>query len=404
MKARRHVVTALVFLVAAGLLGSIAWRLRSAAGDDAAADSRAAADSVKKSVASTAAQGVFSTEIALPVEGARVRRDTFVAWVQASGEAAPVRRAALPAEVAGPVSRVYVREGEPVRKGQLLLALDSTAYQLAVDQAQAAVEKARADFQSLVLYEEQIQDSAARAERRRQARVRSGLAGAEIELEQKRLDLARTRVRAPFAGRAANMAVTSGSRVRQGDSLVTVVDLSRVDVDVQVLETQLPEIEVGRRATASLAAFPGESFDGKVVTINPVVDPAANSGRVTVRLANPDARILPGMHAELRIAGRLSADRTFVRRPAIVERDRRDVVFVFQPDSADPMQGSAEWNYVTTGLENDEYVEIVPGEDTKMLEPGQIVLTGGHATLVHDAKVRLVNADSLGIGGAGRAG
>jgi hypothetical protein len=73
-----------------------------------------------------------------------------------------------------------------------------------------------------------------------------------------------------------------------------------------------------------------------------------------------------------------------VPREAILERDRRTMLFVYE-------DGRAKWRYVTTGLENDRYVEIVENPETEMVQAGEIVLTGGHFTLTHDASVRLVD-------------
>jgi len=158
---------------------------------------------------------------------------------------------------------------------------------------------------------------------------------------------------------------------------------------VNVLESEVGAIEVGRDTEVRFAAFAGEVFAGRVVTINPMVDEASHTTRVTVLLDNPGARILPGMYAEVRIAGRLYEDRVFVPRDAIVERDRRDVVFVFEPEKEGSDTGRAKWRYVTTGLENDRFVEIVPSEETEMVAEGEIVLVDGHTTLAHDARVKV---------------
>jgi len=394
----RHLVTLLVFVLGAALLGGVLLRLRGA--DATAEDSGGSAvvDSVKAAARSTAAASAFSTATALPVRGAAVERGTFVLWVQAEGRAAAIRSAPLSAEVAGPVLAVPAREGAFVRRGQLLARIDPAEYELKLQEAQGDLEKAEADYQDLTLGDDRIEDPALRDERRRQARIRSGLARAEAQVERAKRDLAKTQVRAPFAGRVANLTASQGSRLSVGDSVATVVDVSRIDVDVHVLESELAALEVGREASVRFTAFPGESFAGQVVTMNPVVDPATHIGRVTVRLANPEARILPGMHAEVRIAGRLFADRTFVPKAAIVERDRRDVVFLFAPDSEGKSVGRAKWRYVTTGLENGTSVEIVPAEDTEMLRPGEIVLVEGHATLTHDARVRLLPAEDAAGG------
>lgn len=400
----RHVVTLIVVVVAGGLLAGILLRLQGADEEDGTSGERSAAeDSVAADVRSTAASSAFAADVAVPVGGARVRRDTFVIWVQGEGEAAPVRRAELHARAAGPVVEVLVGEGAFVQEGQLLVRIDSSEAALSVEQARADLEQARADYRSNILFDEQIESDSLRRARREQARIRAGLPAREVALEEARLEVQRTRVRAPFAGRVANLAVRPGVQVSEGDSLATVLDLSRVEVDVQVLETQLPSLEVGREALVTFPAFPGEQFTGWVSSMNPVVDEESDTGRVTVRLRNPRARLLPGMHAEVRIAGRLHEDRVFVPREAVVERDRRDVVFVFEPGEEDGGTGRAQWRYVNLGLENDRYVEIAePAEDAQAAPSeiaGSVVLVQGHATLTHDARVRLTNADSLGLGG-----
>ncbi len=121
-----------------------------------------------------------------------------------------------------------------------------------------------------------------------------------------------------------------------------------------------------------------------------MINPATRTARVTVVLPNPEGAVKPGMYARVRIAARLYANRTMVPREAILERDNRTLVFVFEPEAPNSSQGLAKWTYVSTGLENEDFAEIVPGEGTTMLEPGQLVLTEGHYTLIHDARVRVV--------------
>lgn len=385
----RHLVTLIVFFVAAISLTGIYLRLRE--NQDAGKNGPASAevDSARTAAESTAAASAFATGVAVPVEGAAVQRGTFVLWVNAEGKAAALRSAPLAAEVAGPVVEVPVREGDMVPEGALVARIDPLQYRLDVQEAEGALEQAQAQYQDLTLGDEQIADAGLLEERQRQARVRSGLAGAEARLEKARYNLAKTEIRAPYAGRVANLVVDTGSRLSLGDSVATVVDVSSVDVDVQVLESEIAVLDAGREAAVSFTAFPGEVFRGTVSTVNPVVDPSSHVGRVTVRLRNPEDRILPGMHATVRIAGRLYEDRISVPKEAIVERSRREVVFVFEPESEGSDTGRAKWRYVTTGLENDAAVEIVPSDETDMVAEGEVVLVGGHTTLTHDALVRL---------------
>ena len=393
----RQVVTVLFVTVALALLAGVLWRLADADEREGGSPS-SAADSLSD-VLGTSAAAAFPVEMALPVEGATVSRDTFMLWVEAEGRAAPLRLAPLQAEIAGPVISVPVQEGAWVSEGELLVRIDPSEYELRVRRAEADLAFAQAEFEGLVLGDDRLDDEELRAKRQRIARLRSGLPGAETALEEARYLLERTEIRAPFAGRVADLTVDEGARVQIGDPLVQVVDLARIDVEVQVLERALPSIEPGRRAEIRFAALPDVVFEGRVVTVNPIVSRETGTARVTVRLKNPDAVVLPGMYAQVEVAGRRFPDRTFVPREALVERDRRDVVFLFAPDGPGAETGLAKWIYVTTGLENDDFVEVEPERERDSLAQGDVVLVDGHTTLTHDARVRLENAHQLGNDG-----
>ena len=135
-------------------------------------------------------------------------------------------------------------------------------------------------------------------------------------------------------------------------------------------------------------AFPGEVFSGRIETLNPVVSEETRTGRVTIHLPNPDGRIKPGMFADVTINARSFPDRILVPRSAILERDRRTMLFVYEGGDD---QGLAKWRYVTTGRENEALVEIVANEATDMVEPGEVVLVDGHHYLAHDTRIRLVD-------------
>jgi len=400
----RHLVTIGVFLVGATLLVGVYLRLRDTQNEDdegSNADDSAVVDSARAAASSTVGLA-FAAGIAVPVEAARASRGTFTIWVSAEGEAKALRAAPLHAEVAGAVTAVAVREGQFVQRGQLLARVAPQPYQIDLREAEGQLEQAEAEYQDLTLGDDQIQDPAVLVERQRLARVRSGISGAQARVERAQYDLAKTEIRAPYSGRVANLAVDVGSRLSVGDSIATVVDVSSIDIDVQVLESEIAALDVGREATVRFTAFPGESFRGRVVTLNPVVNPESRYSRVTVRLENPEARILPGMHTLGRIAGRLYEDRVSIPKDAIVERNRRDVVFVFEPDEEGGTNGRAKWRYVLLGLESDDLVEIVapgPNDDEDFVEPGEIVLIGGHTTLSHDARVSVALTD--GEDGAG---
>ena len=372
-------------LIGAGVVG--AFYLKK---DGATPESETAAkiDSIARGTAdASSAEAAFPSDVAVPVEGAPVIKDTMVISVTAAGEAAAWRQAVVSALVTGQVKFLGARENGAVAQGALLAAIDSAQYVLALAQAEASLRQAQASFREITLSDDRITDAAVRAEREKTARSKSGLETAELRVEEAKLNLTRASQRAPFAARVASVKVVPGQWVSQGAELMTLVDISRVKVEVQVLESEVNLLTPGRFARIQFAAMPGEVFVGRIETINPMVDPKTRSARVVVSLNNPQGRILPGMYARVALDARQLPDRIMVPRSAILEKDRRKMLFVYEEDGG---RGLAKWRYVTTGAENETMVEIVENEDTQMVKPGEIVLTGGHHTLAHDARVRVV--------------
>jgi RND family efflux transporter MFP subunit len=332
----------------------------------------------------SAAASAFATDVAIAVEGAEVVQGDLILSVTASGQAEAWRRTRLTAEVSGRVDRVPVRESQRVAAGAVVLALDPVDYQLALQEAEARKARVEADYRERILFDQTL-ESDVRVERQAAARIRSGLDEAELGLRKAQLDLERTRVRTPFAGRVASLNVVQGQLVRAGDELMTLVDLDPIKVQVQVLEGELAHIGPGARARVRFSAFPDRVFEGTVETVNPLVEEQTRTARVTVLVPNRDGRILPGMYARVELEAQRIPDRVMVPRTAILERDRRTMLFVYE-------DGRAKWRYVTTGLENEQHVEIREHPDTDAVRPGEVVLTAGHFTLTHDATVRLVDS------------
>lgn len=338
----------------------------------------------------SSAASAFSTDLAVAVEGAVVRLDTLVLSVSATGQAASWQQTAVQSQVSGQVLAVRASANQAVGKGTVLIEMDPTEYQLSLDEAKARLRQAEVSYRETTLDDDRIEDPRVRAERDSAARARSGLEAAQVAVKRAEIDLLRTRIVAPFPGRVANLMVVAGQYVNVGDELLTVQAMDPIRVDVNVLEADIGDLAVGRTARVTFAAFPGEVFEGRIRTINPVVDQEFRTARVSISVPNPDGRILPGMFARASLSARRLPNRILVPKSAVIERDdRRTLVFLFEREG-DSDRGRAKWTYVTPGRSNDEYVEIIEHPDTELLEAGQIVLVSGHYTLTHDIPVRLV--------------
>jgi membrane fusion protein (multidrug efflux system) len=383
---RRTLSLVTLLLVFAALGAGVVWRL---VGSDGEGDGANTAEASVGDLPIGEAPAQFSTAVAQAVLGAEVIEDTLWIRVRAAGQAAAYRRATITAQVEGIVQSVPVAENRAVSAGALLVRIDSTEHALGVAQAAANLLAAEAEYRQRVLFDDEIQDPAVRAERERIARATSQLDQRGVDLRQAELELDRTKISAPFEGRVADLSVFEGTYVTTGTELMSVVDLDPIRVEVQVLEAQLGALDEGRRAEVTFAAFPGEVFEGPIESINPLVDPETRTGRVTVALRNPAGRIKPGMYAEVALEAEALPDRVLVPRSALLQRDRRDMLFVYEEG---PQGGLAKWRYVNPGRSNGDFVEILPeGPEADMVQPGEIVLVDGHHYLAHDTAVRLVD-------------
>ncbi|HEX2168257.1 MAG TPA: efflux RND transporter periplasmic adaptor subunit [Longimicrobiales bacterium] len=388
MKLSRRVITVSAVLLVLSLAGAGVYYRITKQGEG----SEAAAETPEGELPEVSAADAFSTDLAVAVEGAEVVLDTLVLTVSAPGEASSWQQTAVSSQVSGQVTGVRVSENQAMAKGAVLIQIDPTEYQLQLEEAQARLRQAEMTYRETTLSDDRIEDPRVRAERDTAARARSGLDAALVAVERAELNLLRTRIVAPFAGRVANLKVVPGQYVNVGDELLTVQAMDPIRVDAKVLEGNIGFLAVGRTARVTFSAFPGEVFEGRIDAINPVVDPEFRNARVSISVRNPGGRILPGMFARATLPAKRFPDRILVPNEAILERDtdRRTLVFVFQPESDGDDRGRAQWVYVTPGLSNDTHTELVEDPETNMLEPGQVVLVGGHYTLSHDIPVRLV--------------
>jgi RND family efflux transporter MFP subunit len=385
------------FLTLVLIVGAVAVGMRllpsDAEGDVEAGDPSESAQEGAPALPAEAAQQ-FATDVAQPVVGEEVVRDTLWVTVRASGQAASLQGATVYSRVDAIVRQIAVSENQAVREGDLLVAFDTTEYGLALARAQAGLVEAQARFQEMTLFDDEITDPRVREERARLARARSGLAQAEVTLREAQINMERTQVRAPFSGRVADLRVVPGQHAGAGTELMTVVSMNPIKVELNVLEQNIGYVREGRRASVTFAAFPDESFQGRVISINPIVDSSIRTGRVTLLLDNPGGRIKPGMYADAAVEAQYFPDRILVPRAAILEKEHRTMLFVFE-------EGRAKWRYVTVGEGNDTQVEIVPNDETDMVEPGEIVLVHNHFYIHHDARVELVESVPGAIGGIG---
>ena len=333
---------------------------------------------------SSSADGHADSTLALPVVGALVRRGDLVLSVRATGAVRAERLVTLKVETQGTVAEVLVLPGERVDSGQVLARLDPRPLDLAVREAEGALDEARTRLTDALIGDVADDTSAAARTRREGARMRSGIAGAEARLERARLDRERATIAAPFGGTVDRVGVVAAQRVSVGEEVARLVDLGSLVIEASVLEHDLPYMRAGGQATVVPSASPDTRYRGTIVAVLPVVDTVTRAGRVLVRVRTADGRLRPGMYADVQLEAARLVGRVLVPAGAVIERDGRTLVFRARG-------GRADWVYVPVGRSNGVETEVLADSvaGRTLVEPGDTVLVGGHLTLTHDAPIRV---------------
>ncbi len=191
-------------------------------------------------------------------------------------------------------------------------------------------------------------------------------------------------LRVPASGTVLEKNVEAGQRIMAGAVLYRVADLTTLWVEGEVYEQDLRSLRVGQSVVATLDAFPGERWSGRVGYVYPTLSTETRTARVRITLANADLRLKPGMYATLQLAGTARPAVLSVPRSAVLATGERTIVFVRLAD------GRLEPRPVVLGMTTDTRVEVVRG-----LVAGDVVVAS--ATFLVDAESNLGTA----LGGMG---
>ena len=294
---------------------------------------------------------------------------TPTAVLQASGYVTAERKATVSSQIPGLLTHVLIQEGEYVRRGQVLARLDDSAQRAALAQARAQLLAAQA-----LLQQYRVQLAQARRDFKRdqaligphlvseqsfeEARTQAAVFAAQVHSQRRQVQVERagvlaaqvqetyTVVRAPFSGVVVDKAAQTGEMLspiyggggftRTG--VATIVDMSSLEVDVDVNEAYIDRVHAGQPAVAVLDAYPNWKIPAHVIAIVPTANKSKATVRVRVALESKDPRILPEMGVRVsflhtapkRRATTLPAGMVWVPASAVARRGGRSVVFVIR--------------------------------------------------------------------------
>jgi len=287
------------------------------------------------------------------VEVMTVEKMTLRDTINLTGTIAANESAELRAELAGTLTEILFEEGAPVKKGQPIARIDTR-------ELEAQLAETKANF---ALAEKTLQRNQELLESGATSQLETDGAEAEHQRLQAAISLLEVRLAksviiAPFDGIAGARDLSVGDYVTPQSVITSIQDLSRLKVEIDVPERQLPKLRKGTTFTLSTAASGADAeIAGEVYFVPPVIDSATRSVRVKGYVTNPPEFVKPGMFANVTLVLAVVEDALVVPETAVLGTARGTVIIV--PEEKDGGLFAA-FVPVKTGLRIPGYVQITP--------------------------------------------
>ncbi len=299
-----------------------------------------------------------------PVEVAVARQDTVVEAIEATGQVEAVQAIELRPEIEGRIVGLPVTEGSDVAAGAVLVEIDAQELTAQVARAEAERDLAR---QALARTTDLLAQKASSTADLERAEATARSTQAELDLLQVRL--ARTRVKAPFAGAVGQRYVSLGDYVTTSSRLVSLQTVNPQRIAFSVPERYATRLRRGQHVTFRVAALTGEEFTGTVDFVDPVVQLPARTILVKALVPNGRRQLQSGMFAEARLATETRPRAVIVPEDALVPLQGANFVWI-------ATDGKAARREVTLGVRTPGFVELRSG-----VEAGEQVVVGGQERL-----------------------
>lgn len=294
-----------------------------------------------------------------------------------NGTIAALNKADLRFQSQEHIVKIYVKNGQRVTKGQKLAELDKFKLENSMEQAQESLERAKLDLQDVLIGQGySLRDSThIPPEIMKIAKIRSNYEQSNNSYIMAKYNLDMATLYAPFSGVVANLIVKEYNQPG-GEPFCTIIDNQSPEVIFNILENELPLINLNDKVIVSPFSQNTYSIEGKVSEINPTID---KNGMVRVKavISNRDNKFHEGMNVKVRVQ-RLLGKQLVIPKSALVLRTNRKVVFTLK-------NNKAMWNYVETAQENSDSYVVIPDK----INAGDSIIYEGNMNLMDMVPVTL---------------
>lgn len=312
------------------------------------------------------------------VTSAVVTSDSWVTDLTAVGTLTAVQGVTVAAELAGKVVKIGFTPGTAVKKGDLLVQQDTTSEEAQLPGLVAQVKLARSELaRAGKLSAERIIS---------QADYDKAAAAYDQALSQAdnvRATIGKKTIRAPFPGRLGIRQANLGQMLREGDAIVTLQTLNPIFVDFTLPQQQLAQIRPGQPVRVTCDALPGEAVEGRVTTINPLVDSDTRSIKIEATITNRAEKLRPGMFVNVALGLPARQKVQTIPATAVFYAPYGNSVFVIEA-SKDGKGKLLRQQIVRLGEKRGDFVAVTSGlkEGETIVSTGVFKLRNGQSVVI----------------------
>lgn len=320
----------------------------------------------------------------LAVSSARVEGTEWDATRAAVGTLVAVQAVALGAEVPGRVRDISFESGATVKRGDVLVRLDTSAEEAQLAAAVADAEFARATLERTT----KLRRSEVNAEADLDA-AQAHAKQADAAVANLRAIIAKKTIHAPFDGRVAMRQVNLGQILSPGTPIASLQEVSPIYVDFWLPQQALRDLKAGQRVRLRTDTFPDAEWRGQVTAVNPEVDPGTRNVLVRATFANDDGRLRPGMFGSVEVLSSEKRAVLTIPATAVIYAPYGDSVFAIEQQKGQGGQAvaAARQKFVRLGEKRGDLVEVVSG-----LRAGETIVGSGGFKLRNGASVAVNDA------------
>jgi membrane fusion protein (multidrug efflux system) len=329
-------------------------------------------------------QNQMNTDVAQPVSVMDVTKGTIIQFINTTGTASAAGQVILYSEMAGnyylqknPKTGNPFKLGDLVESGQVIVRIENaeTANSIAI-----ATKKLNLEIDSLEYQKQKSLYDKGGVTLRELKTAEIALAQGKTDYENAKIQLAKMEVKSPFRGVIVDLpTVTNSTRINSNVAVITVMDYSKLLMEVNLPEKSLSTIKIGQEVFITNYTLPKDTLKAQINELSPVVNIETRTFKGKVLINNPDYKLRPGMFvkADIEVDRRDSA--IVIPKEIIVSGARGKTVFVIE-------RGTSQARIIRIGLENEKSVEVLEG-----LRRNDRVVTKGYETLRNNSRVKIIS-------------